>query len=113
MKIRTWDTVELISGKGKGTQWKVLRVFTSTEKILVEWANIATRHVKKMGTTPGQIVKIEKPVHVSTVMLVCPITNKKTRVGYTKVEEKGKTKKFRFSKVAVKEWKKLTDAIIK
>jgi large subunit ribosomal protein L24 len=36
-------------------------------------------------------------------MLVCPFTDKPTRVWYVTIEEKGKTKKFRFSKKAVKE----------
>jgi large subunit ribosomal protein L24 len=35
-------------------------------------------------------------------MLVCPFTDKITRVGFVMIEEKGKKKKFRFSKIAVK-----------
>jgi large subunit ribosomal protein L24 len=35
-------------------------------------------------------------------MLVCPFIDKPTRVGFVFIEEKGKKKKFRFSKVAVK-----------
>jgi len=45
---------------------------------------------------------MEKAINASNVMLVCPFTEKPTRVGYVKVEEKGKIKKFRFSKMAVK-----------
>jgi len=56
-----------------------------------------------MGGNPGQIVKFEKPIASSSVMLVCPFTDKPTRIGYVNIEEKGKTKKFRFSKKAVKE----------
>jgi large subunit ribosomal protein L24 len=36
--------------------------------------------MKKMGTTPGQIVKIEKAIDVSSVALVCPYTKLPTRV---------------------------------
>jgi large subunit ribosomal protein L24 len=46
---------------------------------------------------------MEKAIDASNVMLVCPFTNKPTRVGFVTIEEKGKSKKFRFSKVAVKE----------
>jgi large subunit ribosomal protein L24 len=46
---------------------------------------------------------MEKAINVSNVMLMCPYTNKPTRVGFVKIEEKGKIKKFRFSKKAVKE----------
>lgn len=114
MKIRTWDKVEVISWKDKKTQAEVLKVFKDTNKVLLKWVNVVTRHIKKMGTNPGQIVKIEKPIDVSNVMLICPFTSKVTKVGFISIEEKGKTKKYRFSKVAVKEQgKKASDVIIK
>jgi len=50
--------------------------------------NIVTRHVKKQGTTAGQIVKFEKAIDASNVMLVCPFTDKPTRVGFVMIEEK-------------------------
>lgn len=105
MKIRTWDKVLIMSGKEKdrGQEAEVLKVFTDTNKIIVKWINVATRHIKKQWTNPGQIIKMEKAIDASNVMLVCPHTNKPTRVGFVKIEEKGKIKKFRFSKRAVKE----------
>jgi large subunit ribosomal protein L24 len=35
-------------------------------------------------------------------MLVCPFTSKPTRVGYVFIEDKSSTKKFRYSKAALK-----------
>lgn len=116
MKIRTWDKVEIISGKEKdrGQRAEVLKVFTDTNRVLVKWVNIVTRHIKKMWTNPGQIIKMEKPINASNVMLVCPFTDKPTRVWFVKIEEKGKTKKFRFSKKALKEqWGEAKKYIIK
>lgn len=108
MKIRTWDLVQIMSGKSsdKGKQAKVLKVLKDESKVLVEWVNIVTRHIKKMWTTPGQIVKMEKPIDASNAMLVCPFTKKPTRVGNVSIEEKWKTKSFRYSKRAVKELNK-------
>lgn len=105
MKIRTWDTVEVMSGKGsdRGQRAEVLKVFPKTNKVLVKGINVVTRHIKKMWTNPGQIVKMEKPIDASNVMLVCPFTDKPTRVGFVMVEEKGNNKKFRYSKKAVSE----------
>lgn len=105
MKIRTWDKVQVMSGKSKdrGNIAEVLKVFTDNKKIIVKDVNVVTRHLKKQGTTPGQIVKMEKAIDASNVMLICPFTEKPTRVGFVKVEEKGKTKKFRFSKKALAE----------
>lgn len=114
MKIRTWDTVSLLSGKDKGKTGKVLKVINDSNRVVVEGINIVTKHMKKQGTTPGQIVKIEKSIHASNVALVCPITQKPTRIGFVTLEEKGKVKKFRFSKTAVRETKKQPkDCIIK
>lgn len=116
MKIRTWDTVQVIawSRKYKWKNAKVLKVFKETWRVLVEWVNIVTRHIKKHGTTPGQIVKMEKSIDISNVMLLCPITQKPTRVWYVMIEEKWKNKKFRYSKIAVKETAKSPkDCIIK
>ena len=105
MKIRKWDNVQVMSGKkkDKGVISEVLHVNTSNNKIIVKDVNVVTRHIKKQGTNPGQIVKMEKAIDASSVMLICPFTKKPTRIGFIKIEEKWKTKKFRFSKKAVKE----------
>ena len=108
--------VVVISGKreNKGKVAKVLRVFPQTNKILVEGINVVTRHIKKQGTQAGQIIKMEKPIDASNVMLECPITKKPTRIGFVMITEKGASKKFRYSKRAVKENKKeAKDCIIK
>ena len=80
MKIRTGDTLVVISGtrKNKGKVGKVLKVFPQTSRVVVEGVNIATRHYKKQGTQAGQIVKMEKSIDASNVMLQCPITQKPT-----------------------------------
>lgn len=112
MKIRTWDKVEVLSWKTKDKKVRaeVVKVLKEKNKIIVKGINVVTRHIKKSWTTPGQIVKFEKPICSSNVMLVCPFTDKVTRIGFVTIEEKGKKKKFRFSKVAVKSWNK-KDAI--
>jgi len=105
MKIRKWDTVKIMAGK-EADRWveaEVLKVFKDKNKVLVKWVWTVTKHIKKMWTNPGQIIKMEKPVDASNVMLVCPFTNKPTRVWYVMLEEKWKTKKFRFSKKAASE----------
>ncbi|MDF1682434.1 MAG: 50S ribosomal protein L24 [Patescibacteria group bacterium] len=79
-----------MSGKEKdrGQTSTVLKVFPDTNKILLKDVNVVTRHLKKQGTTPGQIIKMEKAIDASNVMLICPFTEKPTRVGFVKVEEK-------------------------
>lgn len=116
MKIRVGDTVQIVSGsrKYKGQTGKVLKSFPETHKVVVEGVNVVTRHMKKFGTQAGQVVKFEKAIDVSNVMLLCPITEKATRVGFVMVDEKGQQKKYRYSKRAAKEGNKAPkDCIIK
>lgn len=105
MKIRTWDKVQVMSGKDKdrGQISTVLKSFPDTNKVIVKDINVVTRHLKRQGTNPGQIIKMEKAIDASNVMLICPFTEKPTRVGFVKIEEKWVTKKFRFSKKALQE----------
>ena len=114
MKIRKDDNVLVISGKDKGKTGKVLKVLTKTNKVIVEWVKVATKHMKKMWATPGQLIQKENPIDISNVMLVCPFTKKPTRVWFVFVEEKWVTKKFRYSKQNVKlNNKEPKDSIIK
>ena len=99
--VKTGDTVVLLTGKdeykykdvedkskGKKTG-KVLEVSPKEGKVIVEGANIITKHVKptRMGQVGG-IVKTEAPVYASKVQLVCPKCGAPTRVGH--VVEDGK-----------------------
>lgn len=70
-----------MAGKDKGKQGTVLATNSEDNRLVVEGVNIATCHIKKQGTTPGQIIKIEKPIQSSNVMILDPETNKPTRIG--------------------------------
>jgi len=94
MKIRTGDNVQVISGKDKGKSGKVLATKPEKNLILVEGVNIVTRHMKKQGATPGQIIKVEKAIDASNAAVICPETKKPTRVGF-RIEG---DKKVRYSK---------------
>jgi large subunit ribosomal protein L24 len=84
MKIRTDDTVVVISGKDKGRTGKVIRTDPKKDRVYVEGVNMVKRH---MRPTPGRpnapvgVIEKEGPVHVSNVAIVDPKDNKPTRVG--------------------------------
>lgn len=86
MKIKKGDKVQIMAGKDRGKQGEVLHVLPATLKVVVKGANIMKRHVRaRREGEKGERIEKEAPVHVSNVMLVCPHTNKPTRIGY-KVE---------------------------
>ncbi|MGM7671308.1 50S ribosomal protein L24 [Microbacterium sp. A93] len=109
-KIKKDDLVQIIAGKDKGKQGKVLRVFPSRDRVLVEGVNRVTKHLRagqnNNGSTEGGLQVVEAPVHVSNVAVVDPETKKPTRVGYRfeTVEKNGesKTVKVRFAKASGK-----------
>lgn len=89
MKIRTGDTVVMITGKDKGKTGTVLRVLPRRQRLVVAGINMRTRHMPATPQRAGQKVRYEASVHVSNAMLLDPATKKRTRVGY-KVDDKGK-----------------------
>ena len=89
MKIKRDDKVIVLSGKDKGKTGKVLVADPKALKVIVEGVNVATKHQKaqKKGQDGG-ILKIETPIYVSKVQLVCPKCGKGTRVAYKIVDGK-------------------------
>jgi large subunit ribosomal protein L24 len=95
MKIRKDDKVKILSGKDAGKQGKVLMVLKDAQKVVVEGVNIAKRHVKPGKISKeGGIIKIEKPISASNVMLICEKCGKAVRIGFSTVGDK----KFRICK---------------
>ena len=93
MNIKKGDLVQVISGKDKGLQGKVVQAFPATQKVIVEGVNRVKKHQKvgqtSRGSKTGGIITKEASIHVSNVMLVVEVDGKKvvTRVGYRRVEQ--------------------------
>jgi large subunit ribosomal protein L24 len=90
-KVKKGDTVVVIAGKDNGKESKVLSVIPSEKgnKVVVEGVNIAKIHRKaKTQTEKSEIVKVEKAIDASNVMVKCPVCGKPTRVGFTVVDGK-------------------------
>ena len=83
MNIKQNDKVVVLSGKDKGKQGKILSADPKAMKVIVEGVNVATKHQKprKQGEEGG-IIKVETPIYVSKVQLVCPKCGKATRVAH-------------------------------
>ena len=103
MKIRKNDNVVVISGNDRGKTGKVLKVFPSISKVIIEGINLRKRHTKPNQKQPqGGIIEKEAPIHVSNVMLIDPKTNEPTRLGSKIIldEKTGKKKNQRVSKTS-------------
>ncbi len=101
MKIKKNDNIVVISGNYKGKTGKVLKVFKTEDRVIVEGVNIRKRHTKASQKNPqGGIMEKEAPIHVSNIMIVDPKNNKGTRIGAKLIldEKTGKKKSARVSK---------------
>ena len=106
MRIKKGDLVQILSGKDRGKQGKVLEARPKQGRVVVENLNIVKRHTKprpirdssRMGgptMEPGGVIDMPAPVDVSNVMIVCPVCDRPTRIGVTFKEIKGRKIKVR------------------
>jgi large subunit ribosomal protein L24 len=87
-RIRTGDTVVIISGKDKGKTGKVMRVLREDDRVVVEGINLVKRHTRPSPrNTSGGIIEREQPLHACKVMPLDPKTGKGTRVRFTALED--------------------------
>jgi len=96
-KLKRGDTVEVIAGKNKGKRGQIREVRPDTGRVVVADVNVVKRHMKagRSGARQAGIVEIEAAIHISNVALVCPKTDKPTRIG---VRELPDGTRVRFSK---------------
>jgi large subunit ribosomal protein L24 len=109
MKVKKGDLVQILTGKDRGKQGRVIEARPSERRVIVENLNIAKRHTRprpikdasRMGGTqvvPGGIIDKPSPVPVSNVMVVCPVCGNPTRVGIVEKEIKGEIVRTRVCK---------------
>ena len=88
LKIRKGDLVKVIAGDSKGSQGKIVEVIVAKGRVVVEGANMVSKHTKPNAANPnGGIVKQEASIHVSNLMLIDPKSGNATRVGRKKNAE--------------------------
>jgi large subunit ribosomal protein L24 len=116
LKVKTGDTVLIISGKDKGERGEIIRVDPERQRVWLEGLkkdkdgnatplNAITRHRKpRTAQEQGERVRVPGPLHVSNVMVIDPNTDKATRVGRKVIAgKKGEPAKIaRYAKVSDK-----------
>jgi large subunit ribosomal protein L24 len=111
LKVRKGDVVQMITGKDRGKQGRVLEARPSDQRVIVENLNVVKRHQRprpmrdpsRMGApqiVPGGIIEKAAAVPASNVMLVCPTCNRPTRVGMLEKQIAGRTVRVRVCKRA-------------
>jgi large subunit ribosomal protein L24 len=109
MKIKKGDVVQILSGKDRGKQGRVIEAVPSEQRVVVENLNLVKRHQKprpirdsnRMGgptMQPGGVIEKAAPLPVGNVMIVCPVCKRPTRIGTHVKVVKGETVRIRHCK---------------
>jgi len=100
MRIRTDDQVQVISGKEKGKQGKVIRTNPEKQTVYVENVNMIKRHQRAQPSPDGRgqgkeggIIEMEGPIHVSNVAIIDPSDNRPTRIG-VRITDDGRRQRY-------------------
>jgi large subunit ribosomal protein L24 len=89
LDIKRNDTVKVITGRDKGKQGRVLRVFPAKGRLLVEHVMMMKKSVRPnpQRNIKGGIAEQESSIAISNVMIVCP-TCGPSRIGHELVGDK-------------------------
>ena len=89
MNVKLNDNVVVITGKDAGKQGKVIAASPKNGTVTVEGVNIHSKAKKaRRANENSEIVKVEGPIDVSNVMVVCPGCGKGVRVKHSVVDGK-------------------------
>ncbi len=99
MHIKTDDTVQVLQGKDRGRQGRVVRVDRQGGRVMVDGVALAKKHARTQGKRSsggqqlqqGGIIDVEMFIDVSNVAIVCGSCGRPTRVGF-RVEGDTKTR---------------------
>ncbi len=87
LKVKKGDIVKVIAGNDRGKRGEVMRVFPQEQRVIVKGVNIITKHQRPTARQrEGGIIEREAPIHLSNVLVICPVCDRPTRVGFTFTE---------------------------
>lgn len=94
LHVKRGDTVEVLSGKDKGKQGRIITALPKEGKVIVEGVAVVKKHQKArvQGQESG-IINVEAPIDASNVLRVCPRCKRGVRVG-VKVHEDGTKERY-------------------
>ncbi|KAM8883677.1 large ribosomal subunit protein uL24m [Synchiropus picturatus] len=81
------DTVEILSGKDKGKQGKVIQVIRKRNWLILQGLNTHYRFIGKTGDYRGTYIASEAPVLLRDVALIDPSDRKPTEIEWRFTEE--------------------------
>ncbi len=82
MKLKKGDRVKVLTGKDRGDEGEIMRVFPKDGRVIVEGVNVAKKHQRAArATMQAGIIDKDMPMPASNVAIICS-TDGPTRIGY-------------------------------
>lgn len=89
MKIKKNDKVIVITGKDKGKEGLISKVFPKKDRVLISGINIKKVHQRpRRAGEKGQVLDVPMPINRSNVMILDPKTGKRTRFSHKNIDGK-------------------------
>ncbi|OGM02795.1 50S ribosomal protein L24 [Candidatus Woesebacteria bacterium GWA1_41_8] len=82
LKFKVGDAVKILTGKDKGREGKIEKIYPKKKLALVPGVNMFKKHVKSQPGQKGGIYDIPRPYDFSKLAIICPSCKKFTRVGF-------------------------------
>jgi len=82
LKFKVGDKVKITSGKDKGREGTIEKVFSVAGKAVLPGLNEYKKHIKPSSGKKGGIFSIPRPIALSKLRLICPSCSKETKVGF-------------------------------
>ncbi|VDB01101.1 LSU ribosomal protein L24p (L26e) [Olavius algarvensis spirochete endosymbiont] len=71
-KLKKGDQIQIIAGKDKGKQGRILKIDRMSARLIAEGLNIVKKTQRpKSQNDKGGIIELEAPITASNVMLLC------------------------------------------
>lgn len=93
MHVKRGDTVQVISGKDKGKEGKIITAIPEKGKVVVEGIAMVKKHQKPRAQgQEGGIIHVEAAIDASNVLRVCSKCGKPARTGVKVLEDGSKVR---------------------
>jgi large subunit ribosomal protein L24 len=86
-KLLKGDLVQITTGKDKGKRGVIKKVLREKNRVVVDGCNLVKKNIKRTEERAGYSIMKEAPLHSSNVSLICPDTDKPTKVAWRFLED--------------------------
>ena len=82
LKLKVGDKVKVTSGKDKGREGVIEKIYPDKGLALIPEVNMYKKHVKGTQGQKGGIYDLPRPLPFSKISILCPKCKKQTRAGF-------------------------------